>query len=719
MLFWLLAFVVSGSQLTGSVRSRDGVPIPNARVVAVEPAAPAVTTGATGAFDLAGIALPAVVEVSAPGFETRRVRIEEAPATITLAPAIVSESVIVNAEAGNVGMWRDPVAGRTTLRRTDIADIPAVTLDEALGVVSGFSLFRRSSSRYANPTTHGVTMRGLSASGASRGLVLLDGIPLNDGFGGWVTWTRLPAMAFTRVEVARGPHADVFGSDAVGGVVRIVTPVVSRTPRQDASVLVEAGSRGTGLVDGAAGYQAEGISLFGAASWFRTDGHIPIEPASRGGVDRRTDADWASGFGRAGVVRGGRRLTVTGWGGRDDRGNGTLLQRNTMSGGAVSAAFDAAGGDTTFAARVSHSPNTLDQSFTAVAGDRASEFLTNTQRIDASVTRMIAEVGRALPDGFIMVRGSMHRADADFGQVRPSSSSLDTVRDDAESVSVQASYAPSGALDRRLTLSGGIRSEWRAAPGEGDERDTAVVGQFGAAYRIDDALWVRGQVATSHRWPTLNELIRGFRVGNVVTDANPDLEPERSRSVEGAVVHDRGRVMVSVGAFRTRVENAIANVTVPAIPELIVRERQNAGDVRSTGLELDVEYRQGTRLRARGSLAVIDSTFADALEPGIAGNRVPQVPRVSGTFSVDAVLPRAVNATVVWRSTSAQFDDDRNVFELAAANQIDARVAVRFGRLEARVSLENLFDQRIEVGRTPLVTLAPGRAVRVGLRWSR
>jgi hypothetical protein len=108
MLFWLLAFVVSGSQLTGSVRSRDGVPIPNARVVAVEPAAPAVTTGATGAFDLAGIALPAVVEVSAPGFETRRVRIEEAPATITLAPAIVSESVC--------GATRSPDGRRSAVR---------------------------------------------------------------------------------------------------------------------------------------------------------------------------------------------------------------------------------------------------------------------------------------------------------------------------------------------------------------------------------------------------------------------------------------------------------------------------------------------------------------------------------------------------------------------------------------------------------------------------
>ena len=94
--------------------------------------------------------------------------------------------------------------------------------------VSGFSLFRRSSSRASNPTTHGVTLRGLSASGASRGLVLLDGVPLNDGFGGWVTWTRLPTDALDNVRVNRGAGGDTYGSDALGGVISFTTPSTRR-----------------------------------------------------------------------------------------------------------------------------------------------------------------------------------------------------------------------------------------------------------------------------------------------------------------------------------------------------------------------------------------------------------------------------------------------------------------------------------------------------------
>ena len=70
-------------------------------------------------------------------------------------------------------------------------------LDDQLRSVPGFSLFRRTSSRVANPTTQGVTLRGMSASGASRTLVLADGVPLNDPFGAWVYWDRVPVARWS------------------------------------------------------------------------------------------------------------------------------------------------------------------------------------------------------------------------------------------------------------------------------------------------------------------------------------------------------------------------------------------------------------------------------------------------------------------------------------------------------------------------------------------
>jgi hypothetical protein len=159
-----------------------------------------------------------------------------------------------------------------------LATIPAVTLDEALRSVSGFSLFRRSAARASNPTTHGITMRGLSASGASRGLVLLDGVPLTDGFGSWVTWTRLPAMALDTVEIDRGAQGSTFGSDALGGVLTLSSSCLARRSRRsgDRRRPRHCCRRRSG------GGPRGDSSMFGAMSWFRTDGIIPTAPESAG-----------------------------------------------------------------------------------------------------------------------------------------------------------------------------------------------------------------------------------------------------------------------------------------------------------------------------------------------------------------------------------------------------------------------------------------------------
>ena len=71
----------------------------------------------------------------------------------------------------------------------------------------------------------------------------------------------------------------------------------------------------------------------------------------------------------------------------------------------------------------------------------------------------------------------------------------------------------------------------------------------------------------------------------------------------------------------------------------------------------------------------------------------------------------------VWRAVSSQYDDDRNSFLLAPAYQLDARVAGRIKALTWFVTLDNALDNRIEVGKTPLVTVAPPRTVRVGVTW--
>src|SRR5713226_10099409 len=74
----------------------------------------------------------------------------------------------------------DTPASVVVMSRETIAASAAPTVDDALRQVPGFALFRRSGSRTANPTSQGVSLRGLGGSGTSRALVLDDGIPIND-----------------------------------------------------------------------------------------------------------------------------------------------------------------------------------------------------------------------------------------------------------------------------------------------------------------------------------------------------------------------------------------------------------------------------------------------------------------------------------------------------------------------------------------------------------
>jgi outer membrane receptor protein involved in Fe transport len=690
--------VPDGVPLNGTVRSFDGVAIPGATVVLHQDGqVKTATVDASGAYSFPEAVLPALVEVNARGFTTVRRVVESSPADFLLFPAGLTESVTVTPTMA------DPKAA--------LERIPALTADEMLRSVSSFSLFRRSSSRASNPTTHGVTLRGLSASGASRGLVLLDGVPLNDGFGGWVTWTRLPADALDNVHINRGAGGDTFGSDALGGVIAFTTPSLNR---RRLSAAGQFGSREVGGFDGSAGGGRGPLSAFGAVSWFRTDGVVPIAPESAGPIDARADADWVSALGKAALRSDAAVFVVAGWGGRDDRGNGTIRQRNQMSGGTFTGEYSRVLDDLAISARGSLSPNEFDQTFSIVGAGRATETVNSIQRVETMAGRASVDVGWSVPGGSITARAAMTRASAEFVDADPRAPAITSlsVYDDSDAMSLHAGFIPI----ERLTVGAGVRREWRAAPGEEDPRDTTTVGHGTATFEVlagPTRLHVRGSLAASHRWPTLNELVRNFQVGAIRTNANPDLRPEDARGGDAGLVLARRQWDLSATVFRTVVHDAIANVTTGTN----LRQRQNAGDARSTGVEIDGEVRPIDNLRIGASATFTDATFRNSLEPILEGKRLPQVPKRTFVLLADATVWRSIVVSGILRTIASQFDDDRNTFELEPGTQLDLRVAGRSGALGWFVVLENAGDARVEVGRTPLVTLAPGQAVRIGVKW--
>ncbi len=143
---------------------------------------------------------------------------------ITLLPATAAEQVTVAANRTGVRVIENATSV-TILSAQDLGATAAFRTDDVLRQVPGFSLFRRTTSRTANPTAQGVSLRGLGASGASRALVLSDGFPLNDPFGGWVYWNRAATRQHRQrrsgqwrrvssLRVGRSRRSDQYSSDA-------------------------------------------------------------------------------------------------------------------------------------------------------------------------------------------------------------------------------------------------------------------------------------------------------------------------------------------------------------------------------------------------------------------------------------------------------------------------------------------------------------------------
>src|SRR5918992_2237475 len=260
---------VHAATVTGTVVDGSGAPVPGASVaVVVNGQERRVTTGNAGTFEIADVPEgDAQVRAIAPGFAETVVNVPaNANARLVLQPAPLVDAVTVTASRGAERLAT--AASTTVVTSAELLNAAAGALDDVLRNTPGFSLFRRSSSRVSNPTTQGVTLRGVSGSGASRTMVLADGLPLNDAFGSWVYWNKVPQAAIERVEIVRGATGDLYGADALGGVVQVLTFSPGRTRLRGT---VEGGSHSTARASGFGGVRRGNWHGDAAGEWLRTD----------------------------------------------------------------------------------------------------------------------------------------------------------------------------------------------------------------------------------------------------------------------------------------------------------------------------------------------------------------------------------------------------------------------------------------------------------------
>lgn len=753
-LVWALTHSLSGLagqapadalRVNGTISDSRNAPVAGAEVVlTVGKFSVRQTTGDDGRFTLAGVPLgDGLLTVRASGFAPfqRTWSSQQADAQnlrITLMPATVAEQITVTAERAPSRV-SDTAASVIVLSPDDLATTAALTLDDALRQVPGFTLFRRSGSRTANPTSQGVSLRGVGASGASRAVVLNDGIPINDPFGGWVYWSRVPRESVSRVETVQGGASSLYGTDALGGVISFLP----RDVRDSVfSLETSYGNEQTPAVSMFAAGRLFQWRAQVAAEAFHTDGYIPVDERERGPVDTRVASEHTTleiGLDRLLSDRG--RVFARGSLFGESRENGTPLQQNRTHIRQLALGLDWSSGRVgTVTARLFVGTQIYDQDFSAIAADRRSETLTRSQRVPAQQIGFTSQWSRLVGSRQTLVAG------LDGREVRGASDELAFVAGRLTSaIGAGGRERTLGVFGQdiiritpRLLLTLGVRGDrWRnydafsatrplATPGPTavtkftDRVETAFSPRLSLLYKASGHVSLFASGYRAFRAPTLNELYRSFRVGNVLTLANQELRAERLTGGEAgaSATAFAERLAVRGTFFWSELTRPIANVTLSATPSLITRQRQNLGRTRSRGVEFAADAQLTRTVTLSGGYQFADATVLQfPANRALEGLLIPQTPRHQLTFQARYANPAIVTVALQGRAAGSQFDDDQNQLRLNRYFTLDLFASRALGHhVELFAAFENLTNDQYDIGRTPVRTLGPPLLARAGLR---
>ncbi len=586
----------------------------------------------------------------------------------------------------------------TVLGGEQLGQIPGVELDDKLRQVPGFSLFRRSSSLVANPTTQGVSLRATGSSGASRTLVLWDGIPINDPFGGWVYWDRIDPGYVTDVEIDRGATTSVFGNRALGGTISILSPPPSQ---QNLYADFLTGNKTTEDLSAAYSNVWGNWGLSVHSRDLTTDGYYIVPNYIRGPVDTRANVQFATGDVFIDYLGTPDRLSIHFDILAEYRNNGTQLTHNSTGLGTVGANYTHSWTNDQISLVGYHTQEQFHSTFSSVSANRQVEIQTSRQTVP------IQDTGGALywqhHATHWQIIGGLD-ADDTRGISNDYSYITHVLTRSGGTLLSHGEFVNGNLVLGRVQLFAGIRQQFTGLHGE-----TFVSPNGGVAVGLRD-FRLRASAYRSFRAPTLNELYRNFRVGNALTLANPNLVPEELVGVEAGVDWSRENTRISFTLFHGDLNNLIDNATLLTTPNQILRKRENFPSALSQGLEASVNQHWGHWSAQAGYM------YADARLAG--GNRIPLVPKQQGTASLTYARKNTLVSGGV-RAFGLEFDDDLNQYLLPGYATLELMVQQRItSKLSALGSIDNLLDRTYLVALTPNPNTGQPLMWRVGLRWN-
>lgn len=719
-----------GASLAGVVLDSSGAAIPGAQVeLHTKSYSAQTTTDGSGMFSFDRIPENSgTVTITAKGFQQvdqQWTAASGAPThlTIALKPLAVNQQVIVTAARTSTRLSDSPVSD-IQLTRQDLQETPALTLDDALRQVPGFSLFRRSSSRIANPTTLGVSLRGLgSGSGSSRALVLEDGVPLNDPFGSWVYWDRVPEASIASVEVAQEGASSLYGSEALSGVIQFLT-----RPPVPAGLSIETsyGNQNTPDLSLWAGGEKDGWFSTLGGEVFHTDGYYLVPAYDRGTIDTQANSEHGTAdltVGRKFGSQGQDEIFARGLYFDDSRNNGTPYQTNSirMGQGVLGANLDL-GTVGSLTLRSYGDFETYHQGFSSVASNRDSETPTDKQTVPAEGIGVSAVWTRSAGRRQTLVAGfdeheEIGRSDEELLTAHKDTSAgghqrtVGVFGEDIIQLAPRWLLSLSGRYDHWSNFDASLYSVPFTPPPPAtttpyanrsydvfDPRATLV-------HQFNDRVSWSAAVYRAFRAPTLNELYRSFRQGTVTTDANATLRAERLTGGEtGVDVHTLSQRLELRGTFfYNQVINPVSNIPCTSTtPDCTLATtgttqlRENLGRTAAPGFEIDGVANITDHIQLSTGYQYVDATVlgSPGITPTLANTWVADVPHHVLTFQAVYADPKRINVSFDGRMVGKQYDTAGNQFLMGGYFLLDAMASRSIGGgVQIFAAAENLLDR--------------------------
>lgn len=718
--FHVLALAGTARALDGRVVLKDrGLPVADAEVsVLGRPGH--VLTGPDGGFVLVPSPRPPFeILVALPGGRySRPVRFEALPSDVLIVEVewTIDEAVTVTAE-GAPGLESPPAGGLTLVPARDIAGRLPTNLAQSVENVAGASTV--SEGQAAVPA-----LRGLSAG---RTLILLDGARVTAERRAGPSATYVDPVVLEAVEVARGPGAVAYGSDAFGGVIQMRTrraapgtpfggsfegSLGAGTPQQRvAAVLTK-------------GFERGGILLAGHyrnfEDWTSPEGEVFNSGANDQGLLARFDhllggglfsLAWQSDFGRDIERPRTNSRTVRFYYPTEDSHRLTLAWERGRTG-----SFSKVG----VSGFLGRYAQVTDQDRYATATQPRS-----IERADVSADDFHLRGYAQKPLGSARFEAGLDlngRANLEALEIRVRYDEAGQIASSTEIVSIESArrvdagvYASVEApVGNALSLSGGLRGDAVGTRNQGGyfgdrETDNGTVSGFAAVTAGPfSGFSATGQVARGFRDPTLSDRYYRGPTGRGFITGNPDLDPETSLQLDLTLRYSSGGFRAVVYAYEYRIDDLIERYQTA--PDFFLF--RNRGEARIRGIEAEVQ----ARLPARFSLELTGHLLrGEALDDGTGLADVPPA-------TLTARLRRDFGRAWAWVRTAAYGRLDHpgpTEQERPAYALVDAAAGVRLGPAELSVLGRNLLDEAYLVSPDSRAVLAPGitGVVSVGVRF--